>query len=69
VRPAAATGRAPLAIPATEQHPASGSNFGWHQQGNTECPNDDYMPAYEARATVSSCVQSSNYVVMNYSKL
>jgi hypothetical protein len=47
----------------------SGSNFGWYQQGSTECPNDDYMPAYEARATVSSCIQSSNYVVMNYSKL
>jgi hypothetical protein len=47
----------------------SGSNFGWYQHNSTECSPDDYMPAYEARATVSSCVQGANYVVMNYSKL
>lgn len=47
----------------------SGSNFGWYQSNNLECPADDFMPQYEARSTVSSCIQSANYVVMNYSKL
>jgi hypothetical protein len=47
----------------------SGSNTGWYQANNVECPPDDFMPAYEARSTVSSCIQSANYVVMNYYKL
>ncbi|HEY5951636.1 MAG TPA: hypothetical protein VIV40_39350 [Kofleriaceae bacterium] len=47
----------------------SGSNFGWYQSNGVECPADDFMPQYEARSTVSSCIQNANYVVMNYSKL
>lgn len=46
----------------------SGSNTGWYI-ATTECPVEDGMPAYEARSTVSSCVQSASYVVMNYHKL
>lgn len=47
----------------------SGSNTGWYDTGTSECPPADSMPAYEARSTVSSCVQSARNVVMNYFKL
>lgn len=47
----------------------SGSNFGWYQANNVECPANDFMPQYEARSTVSSCVQAASYVAMNYSKI
>jgi hypothetical protein len=47
----------------------SGSNTGWYQANNLDCPPSDFMPSYEARSTLSSCVQSASYVVMNYFKL
>jgi hypothetical protein len=46
----------------------SGNNTGWYI-ADTECPPADSMPFFEARSTVSSCIQSASYVVMNYHKL
>jgi hypothetical protein len=45
----------------------SGQNFGDFETSSYSC--EEYMPMYEARATVSACVQGADILTLNLESL